>query len=237
MKPIRAVVADDEPLARARLIRLLVETDRVSIVGEAADGSQAMSLCASQKPEVIFLDIDMPGLDGLGVAERLIDVGVVFVTAHRTHAAEAFDVRAWDYLLKPISRERLVRSLDVVRDRLGSQGTGKATEDFGWRITLNKAQGISWVDARQVERFYAHEKYTHFVHGEMTEMIEESLDALEERLSPHGFVRLHRAELVRKDAIVSLRKESDGTVFAVCRSGAEAGIARRKIAAIKRMLM
>lgn len=119
---LRVVIADDEELARQRLARLLGAHADVHIAGEASDGRQAVELARAQRPHVVFLDIRMPTLDGLGAARELLELEptplIVFLTAHEEHAVEAFELRAFDYLVKPVEDERLGRTLDRIRESM-----------------------------------------------------------------------------------------------------------------------
>lgn len=221
---MRALIVDDEPIARARIRRLLARMD-VEVAGEADDGEAAIALAAQLRPHVILLDVDMPRLDGLAVADA-VDVPVIFTTAHAQHALEAFEADAFDYLLKPIGEARLRRALDKV----GARG---ATQE-PWRLVVTEGAVKRFVDAREVDAFYADAKYVSFVSDGDEQLLRESLDSLAARLAPHGFLRAHRGALVRRDAVTAFDGSDGGTL--VLRSGARVPVSRRAGARIKSAL-
>jgi len=228
--PLRVLIVDDEPLARRRLVRLCAQIADVHVIGEAADGVEAAERIAALDPDVVLLDIAMPGVDGVDLARRLaagLRPVVVFTTAHAQHALTAFDAAAVDYLLKPIPIDRLRRALDHARRRLGAADVP--------RVTARHRDTVHVVDARAVARFHAIDKYTAFRHGDLELLTEESLGALEARLTTHGFVRVHRAELVRLDAVERLRADGDGGI-AILATGDEARVSRRLWPELKRRL-
>lgn len=212
---MNALIVDDEPIARARIRRLLARLD-VELAGEAGDGEEALALARRQRPDVVLLDIDMPRLDGLAVADA-IDAPVIFTTAHRQHALEAFEADAYDYLLKPIGEGRLRRALEKVRAR------GHASEP--WRLVVTEGAVKRFVDARDVDAFFADEKYVAFEADGEERLVRESLDALATRLVGYGFLRAHRGALVRRDAVEAYDASDGGTL--VLRSGARVPVSRR----------
>ncbi|MCC6872855.1 MAG: response regulator transcription factor, partial [Sandaracinaceae bacterium] len=205
---MRVLVADDEPHARARMLRMLAKIEGVEVVAEARDGHDAIDKIALHAPDLVLLDIDMPGADGLSVAERAGGPAIVFVTAHARFAADAFEIDAYDYLLKPVSQERLSRAIDKVHKRRSSAAAGEP-----WRLSVQDGAVIRFVDAREVERFQATDKYTAVSYDGRELLLRESLSQLEQRLAPYGFVRVHRAELVRKDAIRAIEPEPGGALL------------------------
>ncbi len=208
---VRVAIVDDEKLARDRLGRMLRKAGDVQVVGEADDGAAAVRLIDEEKPDLVFLDVQMPGMDGFGVLERLSHrPHVVFATAHDAYGIQAFEVYAIDYLLKPVSRERLDEALRRVRERLDSQPPdwqemvtnlrGDAPRRFpeqipvhkGKQILLLSVDDIFWleVEFRLVFAHTASERY----------MTNFTLKDLEDRLDPDIFFRAH------KSRIVNLRK-------------------------------
>jgi DNA-binding LytR/AlgR family response regulator len=223
---MKVLIVDDEPLARARLRRMLEKLDDVEIAGEADRGSTALALAESLKPDVLLLDLEMPGLDGLGVAEKKGLPPVIFVTGNPHHALTAFELDAVDYVLKPVRPERLEAALEKARRRL--EGKKASTSE---RLVVHDGGATLLVDPLEVEVFRATDKYVELNAGGRELLVRDSLDTLEERFAPLGFVRVHRSALVRKDAVVSV---TDGQLE--LRSGAKVEISRRRSAELKRAL-
>jgi DNA-binding LytR/AlgR family response regulator len=226
--PLRAIVVDDEPHARADLVRLLVGLG-ATIVAEAGDGPSALRLIERERPDVVFLDIELPGLDGLAVAARGDLPPVVFVTAYPAHASRAFDLDACDYVVKPATAERLARAIERATRRVALEGSGST------RLRVTDARGTRFVDARRVDVFSALEKYVAFtVDGEEL-LLRASLDELEARLAAEGFVRAHRSHLVRRGAVERTEERAHGLVL-VLASGARIAVSKRLRATVLRAL-
>jgi len=196
-----------------------------ALVVEAADGEDALTHARTLAPDVIFLDLRMPSIDGITLAQRHVDLPpVVFCTAYDEFAVKAFEVNAVDYLLKPVRLERLAAALDKVRAKQGASGArvAKALEAVApasaTRIVSSTRGTVRFFDARGLTRFWSSDKYTVFVADGEEHLIEEPLATLEERLSTHGFLRVHRAELIRLDAVKSLRGD-DGLHEVTRRTG------------------
>ncbi|WP_437673551.1 LytR/AlgR family response regulator transcription factor [Sorangium sp. So ce131] len=259
LRPLRVIVVDDEALARARLIRMLGRVGNVEVVAEAATGIEALERMRALRPDLLLLDVEMPGMDGFGVADA-VDVAdaplVVFTTAHAQHAALAFDADAVDYLLKPVAQERLARALDKVAHRLLAReraGAGPTEDDGGAPrarphvvagreaggapplLCVHDAGRIRFFDPRRITRFHAEDKYTTFALDGEEHLVRESLNALEERLSGLGFLRVHRSELVRVDAIRALEPEPGGAVLQLS-DGQSVSVSRRFLPSLKQAL-
>jgi len=208
---LTAMIVDDEAPARRRLVRLLEEIADVEVVAVVGDPHEALARLAEPPPDVLFLDINMPGLDGLTLAERAKPLpAVVFVTAHAEHAARAFDLDSTDYLLKPVRPERLEEAVRKIRRRRQATAAPAgpavpADEASTARVVAYERGTTVFVDARAVTRFRSSDKYTAFLADGRELLTEESLVALEARLAPFGFVRVHRAELVQLSAVKALR--------------------------------
>jgi DNA-binding LytR/AlgR family response regulator len=234
---LRVLIVDDEPLARARLARLCTRIGDLEVCGEAGDGEAALRLMNETTPDVVLLDVEMPGLDGLAVAELRPAEGpaIVFTTAHARFALDAFDSDATDYLLKPVQPERLVRALDKVR---------RHRELVSWmpspqeppRLTVQEGATLRVFDVGAIKRFRATEKYVVFRCEGKEHETRESLHALEERLSAHGFVRVHRAELVRLSAVRALEPEPGGGATLLLDDGERVPVSRRSAADVRRLL-
>jgi two-component system LytT family response regulator len=235
---VRVLVVDDEPPARRHLIRMLSAMHGVEVVGDAEDGVAAMAAIAQTRPELLLLDIHMPGLDGLALTARYADLPpVVFVTAYDEHAIRAFELGAIDYLMKPVRPARLAQAIE----RAGARGSARAgfaalatalPADAAPRVVVSDRGTVRLFDARQITRFRAADKYTAFVVDGEEHLTEEPLAALEDRLGPYGFVRVHRGELVALRAIASFAGQQvrlcDGQVARVSRR--LSGTLRRRLA-------
>jgi DNA-binding LytR/AlgR family response regulator len=211
---VRVVFADDEAPARRALARILAGLG-VEVVGEAASAEAALVLVARTAPDVLLLDVHMPGLGGLALAAREALPPVVFVTADAGEALAAFDVGAADYVLKPVRPERLAAAL--------ARAAGRAAVP---RVVSVSRGEVRAFDARAPVRYRSADKYTAFVVDGVEHLTEEPLVALEARLASHGFVRVHRAELVRLDAVRALVAGDDGLSVALA-DGQHAPVSRR----------
>jgi DNA-binding LytR/AlgR family response regulator len=243
---VRALVVDDEGPARRRLARMLEALAGVTVVAELEDTAALLDALQRHTADVIFLDICMPGVDGMSFAQahagRLPEL--VFVTAHDRYAVSAFGVEALDYLLKPVRPERLAAAVERVRRRMADDASAAATPPEGGsaplrgegpRIVSGTRQLLELFDAREITRFWASDKYTLFRAGGAERLTEEPLTALEERLGRFGFVRVHRAELVRSDAVRALRLV-DGHYELCLADGQCARVSRRALPAIRAAL-
>lgn len=209
---MRVIIVDDEPLARARLRGLLASEADVEVVAEAGEGAAALRACDRHHPDLVLLDIRMPGMDGLEVARRFAaqpDAPLVaFCTAYDEHAVSAFDSAALDYLVKPVRADRLAETLRRARARLALQppaGGAPARTQLCARL----GGQLRLIPVAEVHYLQAEEKYVvvHHLHGEA--LIEESLKSLEEEFG-HRFIRIHRNCLVARSALQALQRDGDG---------------------------
>ena len=228
---MRILIADDEPIARARLRRMVEAIDGASVAGEASNGAEAIEMAGELAPDLVLLDVDMPSLDGLAAAEQ-IDAAVVFTTAHPQYALDAFELDAHDYLLKPVARQRLERAIAKVRGTRSALPLEPTAE--AWRLIVGDGTLKRFVDVREVDSFVADEKYVALRWREHELLIRESLDALEQRLAPFGFVRANRGVLVRKGAIEAWDSEGGGTL--VLAGGERVPVSRRAARAVRAAL-
>src|SRR5688572_6605283 len=222
--PMRVVIADDEPLARERLRGLLAELRGVEVVAEAADGQHALHACAEHRPDLVLLDIAMPGIDGLETARHLSAFeprpAVVFCTAYDAHALSAFEAQAIDYLVKPVRAERLVAAIERVRTFAAGRERN-TTVPSGQRRTHLCARlrgSLRLIPLEDVHYLHAEEKYVIVHHARGEDLIEESLKSLEDEFGER-FVRIHRNCLVARHEIVELKRGPDGHVQALLRHG------------------
>lgn len=240
---MRALVVDDEEQARRRLGRMLgaLTPEPVTVIGEAGDGEAALERIAALSPDLVFLDIEMPRLDGLGLAARFVDLPpLIFVTAHEEHALRAFEVAAVDYLLKPVTRERLGQAIARVRARAAPPPRAALAAVLpmlptATRVVASDRGTLRFFEAREITRFWSSEKYTLFRAEGGEQLTEEPLTSLELRLGPLGFFRVHRAELVRLDAVRALASVA-GLPELTLADGQVVRVSRRLLADVKRAL-
>ncbi len=234
---LKILIADDEPLAAERLQMLLARIDDVHLVGTAHDGESAVRMAEALDPDLLLLDIAMPGLDGIEVARALSQHGqspaVVFITAFDQFAVAAFDVAAIDYLMKPVDAERLARSIDRVRAYLDARaklGPDEAPavapspwlEEF-WASDLS---GLVRIASRDIDRVTAERDYMRLHVARRSWLIHHSMTALEEGLDPELFVRLHRSAIVRRDFIAGFTRNASGRWIARLADGNEQPVGR-----------
>lgn len=246
MTVLKTLVVDDEPLAVERMQILCARLPDVQLVGTASDGEAALRLIDALAPDLIFLDIAMPGLSGLDVAEALEArekaPAIVFVTAFDQFAVPAFDVAAIDYLLKPVAPERLEKAVARARERIGDRaqaaaeapGTARApapafAQEF-WvpnrgELTRVAVSDIDWIEAeRDYMRLHA---------GNRSWLIHETIGALEARLDPAHFLRLHRSAIVRRARIARLAHDGQGNWLAELEGGRQVRIGRTYLASVR----
>ncbi len=233
---LRILVADDEPLATERLSLLLARIDGVDLVGIAQDGEEAVRQADALRPDVVLLDIAMPGLDGIEVARALSRLdrspAVVFVTAFDQFAVAAFEVAAVDFLMKPADATRLVRAIDRARAFLAQRDTSGAQRRIGeesrfleefWASDLS---GLVRIAVRDIDRVSAERDYMRLHVAKRSWLIHHSMSALEEGLDPALFVRLHRSAIVRRDTITGFARNPSGRWIARLADGSEQPVGR-----------
>lgn len=190
---ILAVIADDEPIARRGIRQLLAAHADVEVAAEARNGRETVQFVRTLKPDLLFLDIEMPGLDGFDVVARVQTPAIIFVTAYDSFAVGAFDVDAVDYLLKPVSEQRFASALIRARARLGR----------GRQAAHRIAIGDAIVDVHDITCIEAADYYAIVHHGGKCALVRESLDSLEARLASNAFVRTHRGFIVNLAAVAA----------------------------------
>lgn len=230
---IRALVVDDEKLARSRLKRLLSDFSEVEVMGEAANGKEAVALIHSEKPDVVFLDIRMPMMSGFDVLSNLEQSPfIIFTTAYDQYALQAFEENTIDYLLKPISTDRLGRAIDKL-SRLFDQGNPQTIdvekligqirrrEERFRRFSVRLGDQIIIIPAEDVVYFHAEEKYT-FLHTKEKEYIVSfTLKDLEERLDSELFIRVHRSTIINLEKIETIQRWFNGRMKLIMIGGRE----------------
>lgn len=235
---MRVVIADDECHARERLRELLSSQPEIEVVAEAVDGREALHACAEHGPDLILLDIAMPGIDGLEVARHLAAFeprpAVVFCTAYDAHALSAFDAAAVDYLVKPVRVERLQAALERARTfTIGRDIVDTGSAKHRTHLCARLRGSLRLIPIEDVFYLQADEKYVvvHHAHGE--DLIEESLKSLEDEFGDR-FLRIHRNCLIARHEIRELRRDPDGHVHAILHHGDQSlEVSRRCVAQVR----
>ena len=214
---LRALIVDDEAPARERLRRLLEDLGDVAVVGEAADGTEALEHCAALDPDVVLLDVRMPGMDGIEAARHLgaleAPPAVIFTTAYDEYALDAFEAQAVGYLLKPVRREKLARAIRHAARVAGPQLARLAEQaQIGRRrsqVCARLGEQLRLVPVAEILYFTAEQKYVTLRHRGGRELIDESLRALEQEFAP-DFVRIHRNSLVARAWLSAVERTAEG---------------------------
>jgi two-component system LytT family response regulator len=236
---LRTVIVDDEPHARAKLRRFLADDGRVELVGEAGDGLDALRVLEETRPDLLFLDIQMPEMDGFGVLEELdpeVDPRVVFVTAHDQHALRAFEVRALDYLLKPVDSERFTEAVDraVEAQQAGESADARAVlselpaeRRLLKRFLVRARSRMVLIPAARVDWIGSASNYVELHCAGETHLVRGTLQELEGRLDPARFVRIHRSTIVNLERVKELHPWSHGDLLVRLEDGTELRMSRR----------
>lgn len=214
MQTLRTLIVDDEPLAIERLQILAGQQDGVSLVGTASDGASALRMVDALAPDLVLCDIAMPDLNGLAVAAAIDKLdnppAVVFVTAFDQYAVAAFDVAAVDYLLKPVSPDRLARALTRVREWRATDRAPKQKSKWISEFWVQNRGEMLRIDAAQVDLIEAERDYMRLHVGGRSWLIHQTIKSLEARMNPDQFMRIHRSKMIRRDGIVGLKHHGDG---------------------------
>jgi two-component system LytT family response regulator len=254
MNKIRAFVVDDEPPARRRLTELLEREPDIEIAGEFAEGAPAIEAMAREKPDLLFLDVQMPGIGGFELLDR-VELArqpiTVFVTAYDAYALKAFEVRALDYLLKPFSDERFESTLARARERVRAREREALGEKllslveshpvreekpYVSRLVVRNRGQVLFLDVRDVDWIEAAGVYATIHEGGREHLVRDSLAALEARLDPSRFARIHRKAIVSLDRVAELRLDERGGCRVVLRNGTVLPLSRRQREALEARL-
>jgi two-component system LytT family response regulator len=224
---MKVIIVDDEPPARREMRRLLVEIPWMEIVGEAGSAAEAEALIEDLQPELIFLDIQMPGGSGFDLLSRLEHVPqVVFTTAHDEHAVHAFEVNALDYLLKPIDPRRLASTLDRVRSAGAIRAaTGGSVLE---QLFVRDGSRCWFVPLREVQLLTSEGNCIRISWGKVKPLLARNLAAIEQRLDPAQFFRANRRQIINLRFIESIEAGVNGRLHAQLRDGPEVEISRRQ---------
>jgi len=238
MDRVRALVVDDEPLARRRVLRLLRDEPDIEVVGECADGREAVRAIREEAPDLVFLDVQMPEVDGFQVVEAVGPErmpAVIFVTAYDQYAVKAFEVHALDYLLKPFPRDRFARAVERVRDGI-RRGRDRAEGDSGRqllsllqemrregkyleRLAVQTGGRVVFLRVEEVDWIAAEGNYLRLHAGGESHLVRGTMKAMEARLDPDRFLRIHRSTLVNVDRIREVQPWFKGEHVLILRDG------------------
>ncbi len=239
---LRTMIVDDEPLAVERLQILCSGIGQVEIVATAHDGTEVADLVDTHNPDLILLDIGMPKQDGISTARALAASGkkpaIIFVTAYDNFAVEAFDLEVVDYLLKPVSADRLTRAIDraVNHVPLPSGDASQAPADgYATEFWVSHRSELIRVATNDIKRIEAERDYMRLHTGDRSYLLHQTISTLEERLNPFEFLRIHRSHIIRRDLITGLRHEGGGVWHAVLGPDQSMRIGRKYLAEVKRL--
>ncbi len=238
---IKTIIADDEPLAREKIRNLLAEDPDIELIGECADGIETVTAIRNQQPDLVFLDVQMPELDGFGVLKALRHSNMptlIFVTAYDQYALRAFEVHALDYLLKPFDRERFQKALQRAKEHIRKEKSGEVNEKLltlledlkseksnnherkyldrlvikaGGRVTFLKTEEIDWIEAAG--------NYIRLYIGKDSHLLRETMNNIQTKLDPEKFLRIHRSTILKIDRIKELQPWYHGEYFVTLENG------------------
>ena len=242
---IRVLIVDDEPVARRGLRNQLKKAGDIEVIGEAGNGRDAVETIVQTRPDLVFLDVQMPLLDGFRVIETLnkehLPPAIVFVTAFDEHAIRAFEINALDYLLKPVDPKRLQKTLQRAREQIRSTRTGERDEklfallrdiqslktEYLQRFVVKKDGRIFFLDANEIEWVSSEGNYVQLHTKGKTHLLRETMDRLECKLNPREFIRIRRSTIVRTDVIKELQSLFNGEYGVVLKDGTQLQSSRR----------
>lgn len=237
----RVLIVDDEPLARDRIREMLKNDRGIRIVGEARNGAEAIEAITSHAPDIVFLDVQMPGMDGFEVLKALAVKPmplIIFVTAYDQHAIRAFDVHAIDYLLKPFDRKRFAKALDRAKEqmrRTNEPDTGrilklleelKAETGYLERFSIKNGETILFVRAEDVDSIEAEGNYVRLNLADSSYLLRDTLSSVESQIDPRRFVRIHRRTIVNMNRVKELQIWARGESRVVLHGGASHTLSR-----------
>jgi two-component system LytT family response regulator len=227
---MRVVIVDDEILARQRIEDLLAKEEQVEIAGIATNGIEALSVIRELHPDLVFLDVQMPGLTGLQVAEQLGDAMpvTIFTTAYDQFAIQAFDVAATDYLVKPFDDDRFAQALRRARLAVEARKLAQPASAYLERIPVESRGQVRVIHVSRIDYITASGPYAELHVGERVFAVRERMQALEEQLDPAQFFRIHRSAIVRLDRVDALLRGPGGDYAVRLKDGTELSVSRNK---------
>jgi two-component system, LytTR family, response regulator len=239
------IIVDDEDLARQVIREMLQSHPEVEIAGECANGFEAVRMTGESKPDLLFLDIQMPKLDGFEVLELIgSEVAIVFVTAHDEHALRAFEVHAVDYLLKPFTAERFDAALERVKQRIGQKlpaptdltAATREPGQYAERIVVKDGTRVQIIPIAKLDYAEAQDDYVALASQGKKHLKQQTISSLEAALDPKNFVRIHRSYLVNLERVARLEPYGKDSHLAILNDGARLPVSRAGYARLKAFL-
>jgi two-component system, LytTR family, response regulator len=244
-KKIGALIVDDEDLARHVIRELLSTHPEIEILAECANGFEAVKIFAERKPDLIFLDVQMPKLTGFDVLELIgTDVPVIFVTAYDQYAMRAFDVHAVDYLLKPIGRERFEAALERAKGRLAAKmpsaqdlaAAARPPQQYLDRLVVRDGTKVTLIPVAKLDYAEAQDDYVALASQGKKHLKQQTIASLEACLDPNGFVRIHRSYIVNLERVVRIEPYGKDSRLAILSDGTRLPVSRTGYARLKALL-
>jgi two-component system LytT family response regulator len=257
---IKTLIVDDEPLARQTIRDLLVDDPDVEVIGECKSGLEAVNFIRKQSPDLLFIDIQMPGMNGFEALAR-IDLeripAIIFVTAFDQYALKAFEVHALDYLLKPFSDQRFKEALQqgktyvelreinklsqslvaLLGDHAGSETLAAKRKSFLTRFMIRSSGRVTFIKTSDVDWIAADDYYIKLHVGDKSHLLRISMNELEERLDPKRFLRIHRSTIINFDRVKELHQNPNGEYVVVLKNGTELKLSRSRRERFEELLM
>jgi two-component system LytT family response regulator len=250
MKPIRAVIVDDEELARRVLREFLASQSDIEVIAECANGFDAVKVIGESNPDLVFLDVQMPKLDGFEVLELIgREVAVIFVTAYDSYAMKAFDAHAVDYLLKPFSRERFDTAIERARRRIRSAtpapppvepaelaAAARAPEQYAQRIVVKDGAKVAIIPVDRLDYVEAQDDYVELHSMKKCYLKQQTISSLEAALDPKQFIRIHRSSIVNIERVSRIEPYTKDSRIAVLNDGTQLPVSRSGYARLTALL-
>ena len=238
---IKTIIADDEPLAREKIRNLLEEDPDIELIGECADGIETVTAIRNQKPDLVFLDVQMPELDGFGVLKALSDSDIptlIFVTAYDQYALRAFEVHALDYLLKPFDRERFQKALQRAKEHIRKEKSGEVNEKlltlledlkseksnnherkYLDRLVIKAGGRVTFLKTEEIDCIEAAGNYIRLCIGKDSHLLRDTMNNIQTKLDPEKFLRIHRSTILKIDRIKELQPWYHGEYVVTLENG------------------
>lgn len=244
-KTLRAIIVDDEELARSIVRELLRPHPEIQVVAECVNGFEAVKAVAEHKPDLLFLDVQMPKLTGFDVLELIgTDVAVIFVTAYDEFAMKAFEVHAVDYLLKPVGKERLEAALERAKARIGEKmpapgelsAAARAPGEYAERIVVKDGTKVTLIPVAKLDYAEAQDDYVALASEGKKHLKQQTIASLEASLDPKQFVRIHRSYVVNLERVARIEPYGKDSRLAILSTGARLPVSRTGYARLKALL-